>query len=205
MKSIRYIMYFVLMSMTMSLLAQENAQAVAQGENKIDEKVERNTIRKGNGLFNDKKYTEAEIEYRKALEANPSSEIATYNLGAALYKQQKWNDSRNEYRKIVQASSDSLRAAHAWHNLANISFQEKNYAQSIEEYKNALRRNPKDDETRYNLRLAQLLLKKQQQDQKNQDKNDDKNQQDKNKRDTQEKVQKALMQQQKRKKTDKEW
>ena len=131
------------MSMTMSLLAQENAQAVAQGENKIDEKVERNTIRNGNGLFNDKKYTEAEIEYRKA---NPSSEIATYNLGAALYKQQKWNDSRNEYRKIVQASSDSLRAAHAWHNLGNISFQEKNYAQSIEEYKNALRRNPKDDE-----------------------------------------------------------
>lgn len=54
MKSIRYIMYFVLMSMTMSLLAQENAQAVAQGENKIDEKVERNTIRNGNGLFNDK-------------------------------------------------------------------------------------------------------------------------------------------------------
>ena len=157
------------MSMTMSLLAQENAQAVAQGENKIDEKVERNTIRKGNGLFNDKKYTEAEIEYRKALEANPSSEIATYNLGAALYKQQKWNDSRNEYRKIVQASSDSLRAAHAWHNLGNISFQEKNYAQSIEEYKNALRRNPKDDETRYNLRLAQLLLKKQQQEQQNQD------------------------------------
>ena len=247
MKSIRYIMYFVLMSTTMSLPAQENAPAVAQGENKIDEKVERSTIRKGNGLFNDKKYTEAEIEYRKALEANPSSEIATYNLGAALYKQQKWNDSRNEYRKIVQASSDSLRAAHAWHNLGNISFQEKNYAQSIEEYKNALRRNPKDDETRYNLRLAQLLLKKQQQEQQNQDKNDDKDQQDKNKdqqkdqkqdqqeqnkpqqqqpqqsqmskenaqqnldaiqqdeRDTQEKVQKALMQQQKRRKTDKEW
>ena len=196
--------------MTMSLLAQENAQAVAQGENKIDEKVERNTIRKGNGLFNDKKYTEAEIEYRKALEANPSSEIATYNLGAALYKQQKWNDSRNEYRKIVQASSDSLRAAHAWHNLGNISFQEKNYAQSIEEYKNALRRNPKDDETRYNLRLAQLLLKQQpQQPQQSQMSKEnaqqilDAIQQDE--RDTQEKVQKALMQQQKRRKTDKEW
>ena len=178
-----------------------------------------------------------------------------------MYKQQKWNDSRNEYRKIVQSSSDSLRTAHAWHNLGNISFQEKNYAQSIEEYKNALRRNPKDNETRYNLRLAQLLLEKQQQDQQNQDKNN-KDQQDKNKdqqkdqkqqnqdqnkndqnnqdqkdnkqqenpqqqpqqsqmskenaqqildaiqqdeRDTQEKVQRALMQQQKRKKTDKEW
>ena len=76
------------MSMTMSLLAQENAQAVAQGENKIDEKVERNTIRKGNGLFNDKKYTEAEIEYRKALEANPSSEsifIFFYTLSIIFF------------------------------------------------------------------------------------------------------------------------
>ena len=107
--------------------------------------------------------------------------LSLIHICAALYKQQKWNDSRNEYRKIVQASSDSLRAAHAWHNLGNISFQEKNYAQSIEEYKNALRRNPKDDETRYNLRLAQLLLKKQQQEQQNQDKNDDKDQQNKNK------------------------
>ena len=82
-----------------SLSTFEIVAVVAQGENKIDEKVERNTIRKGNGLFNDKKYTEAEIEYRKALEANPSSEIATYNLGAALYKQQKWNDS------LVRANS----------------------------------------------------------------------------------------------------
>lgn len=262
MRAIRYIAYLVFAGLALNVSAQEAAAPVIPEEKKVDEKVERNSIRKGNDLFNDKKYTEAEIEYRKALEANPSSQIATYNLGAALYKQQKWNDSRNEYRKIVQSSSDSLRTAHAWHNLGNISFQEKNYAQSIEEYKNALRRNPKDNETRYNLRLAQLLLEKQQQDQQNQDKNN-KDQQDKNKdqqkdqkqqnqdqnkndqnnqdqkdnkqqenpqqqqpqqsqmskenaqqildaiqqdeRDTQEKVQRALMQQQKRKKTDKEW
>ena len=274
MKAINYILCLILASGAWTASAQGQAvpaapaaneapaKVVPPKEKKIDEKSERNSIRKGNDLFNDKKYTEAEIEYRKALEANPSSEIATYNLGAALYKQQKWNDSRNEYKKIVQASSDTLRTAHAWHNLGNISFQEKNYAQSIEEYKNALRRNPKDDETRYNLRLAQLLLKKQQQDQ-NQDQNKD--QQDQNKdqqkdqkqqnqdqnknnqnkqnqdqkdnqqqnnpqqqqpqqsqmsrenaqqildaiqqdeRDTPEKVQRALMQQQKRKKTDKEW
>ena len=259
MKAINYILCLILASGAWTASAQGQAvpaapaaneapaKVVPPKEKKIDEKSERNSIRKGNDLFNDKKYTEAEIEYRKALEANPSSEIATYNLGAALYKQQKWNDSRNEYKKIVQASSDTLRTAHAWHNLGNISFQEKNYAQSIEEYKNALRRNPKDDETRYNLRLAQLLLKKQQQDQ-NQDQkqqNQDQNKNNQNKqnqdqkdnqqqnnpqqqqpqqsqmsrenaqqildaiqqdeRDTQEKVQRALMQQQKRKKTDKEW
>ena len=191
MKAINYIVCLALAGWTLSVSAQQNAtDAPRQAadvapkvempqERKVDEKTERNSIRKGNDLFNDKKYTEAEIEYRKALEANPSSEIATYNLGAALYKQQKWNDSRNEYKKIVQVSSDSLRAARAWHNLGNISFQEKNYAQSIEEYKNSLRRNPKDDETRYNLRLAQLLLKKQQQEQ-NQNQ-DNKNQKDQNK------------------------
>ena len=280
MKAINYIVPLVLTALALQVSAQSNAvgmtpqantanatntapsKVVPPREKKVDPKAERNSIRKGNDLFEDKKYTEAEIEYRKALDANPSSEIATYNLGAALYKQEKWNDSRNEYKKIVQASTDTMRTAHAWHNLGNISFQEKNYAQSIEEYKNALRRNPKDDETRYNLRLAQLLLKKQQQDQ-NQDKNKD--QQDQNKdqqkdqkqqnqdqnknnqnkqnqdqkdnqqqnnpqqqqpqqsqmsrenaqqildaiqqdeRDTQEKVQRALMQQQKRKMTDKEW
>lgn len=253
------------MSMTMSLLAQENAQAVAQGENKIDEKVERNTIRKGNGLFNDKKYTEAEIEYRKALEANPS--VGNCNIqfrcGSIL------SNSRNGMilATNIEKSYKHRPILYEQHTLGIIletyRSKKKNYAQSIEEYKNALRRNPKDDETRYNLRLAQLLLKKQQQEQQNQDKNDDKDQQNKNKdqqkdqkqdqqeqnnnqnnqdknkdqqeqnkpqqqqpqqsqmskenaqqildaiqqdeRDTQEKVQKALMQQQKRKKTDKEW
>ena len=183
MKAINHIAPLVLAVLALQVSAQSNAvgmtpqanttnatneaasKVVPPREKKVDPKAERNSIRKGNDLFEDKKYTEAEIEYRKALDANPSSEIATYNLGAALYKQQKWNDSRNEYKKIVQASTDTLRTAHAWHNLGNISFQEKNYAQSIEEYKNALRRNPKDNETRYNLRLAQLLLKKQQQDQ----------------------------------------
>ena len=197
MKAINYIAPLVLAVLALQVSAQSNAvgmtpqanttnatneaasKVVPPREKKVDPKAERNSIRKGNDLFEDKKYTEAEIEYRKALDANPSSEIATYNLGAALYKQQKWNDSRNEYKKIVQASTDTLRTAHAWHNLGNISFQEKNYAQSIEEYKNALRRNPKDNETRYNLRLAQLLLKKQQQDQNQDQKNKD--QQDQNK------------------------
>ena len=99
MKAIKYIAYVVLAGLSFSVSAQENMATSAPAEKKVDEKAERNSIRKGNGLFEEKKYTEAEIEYRKALDANPSSEIATYNLGAALYKQQKWNDSRNEYKK----------------------------------------------------------------------------------------------------------
>jgi len=71
--------------------------------------------------------------------------------------------------------TDSIKSAQAWYNMGNVFMQDKKYAESIDAYKNALRRNPKDDEARYNLRLAQLLLKKQQQDQKNQDQNKNQN------------------------------
>ena len=121
MKAINYIAPLVLAALTLQVSAQGNAvgmtpqanatnatneapsKVVPPREKKVDPKAERNSIRKGNDLFEDKKYTEAEIEYRKALDANPSSEIATYNLGAALYKQQKWNDSRRK-RTMPRAS-----------------------------------------------------------------------------------------------------
>ncbi len=193
MKSVKYIICLAWMCGAFNLSAEEK---IASKSDKVNHKVERNAIREGNDLFEDKKYTEAEIEYRKALEANPASQIATYNLGAALYKQEKWNDARKEYQKVVQTPTDSLRAARAWHNLGNISFQEQNYAQSVEEYKNSLRRNPKDDETRYNLRLAQLMLQKQQQEQQNQDKNEQDKEQQEQKQDQQQKDQKQEQQEQ---------
>ena len=51
------------------------------------------------------------------MDANPSSEIATYNLGAALYKQQKWNDSRNEYKKINEWGYNPIYAYQAFLNI----------------------------------------------------------------------------------------
>ena len=242
MKAINYIAPLVLAVLALQVSAQSNAvgmtpqanttnatneaasKVVPPREKKVDPKAERNSIRKGNDLFEDKKYTEAEIEYRKALDANPSSEIATYNLGAALYKQQKWNDSRNEYKKIVQASTDTMRTAHAWHNLGNISFQEKNYAQSIEEYQQDQNKDQQKDQKQQNQDQNQNKNNQNKQDQKdNQQQNNPQQQQpqqsqmskenaqqildaiQQDERDTQEKVQRALMQQQKRKKTDKEW
>ncbi len=37
--------------------------------------------------------------------------------------------------------------------------KEKNYSAAVEAYKNALRNNPKDEETRYNFALAKKMLK----------------------------------------------
>ena len=60
--------------------------------------------------------------------------------------------------------------------------KQKNYAKAVETYKNALRNNPQDEETRYNYAVAKELLKKEQQQQDNQDQNQD-NKDQKNQKD----------------------
>ena len=142
------------------------------------QKAERKNLREGNKLYNDEKYTEAEISYRRSLEVNPTSEQGIFNLGNALYKQEKYNEAGEQYKMSAQMQKDPIQAAAAWHNLGNISSQAKDYAKSIEAYKQALRLNPNDDETRYNLVLAQKLLQEQQ-NQQNQDQQDDQQQENK--------------------------
>ena len=118
------------------------------------QKAERDYIRKGNRLFNDSVFVDAEVNYRKALEVNPKSTVSMYNLGNTLSQQQKFQDAMEQY---VAAGK-------------------------IEKDKMSLRNNPADDETRYNLALAQKMLKDQQQ---NQDQNQDQNKDQQQKQDQQ--------------------
>ena len=99
-----------------------------------------------------------------------------------ITKQEKYNEAGEQYKMSAQMQKDPTKAAAAWHNLGNISSQAKDYAKSIEAYKQALRLNPNDDETRYNLVLAQKLLQEQQ-NQQNQDQEKDNQQQEENKDD----------------------
>lgn len=142
------------------------------------QKEERSFIRKGNRAFNDSIFVDAEVNYRKALEVNPQSTISMYNLGNALSQQQKIKDAMEQYMAAVDTEKDKMKLAQIYHN-AGVLFQaSQDYAQAIEAYKKSLRNNPKDDETRYNLALAQKLLKDQEQNQQDQDQNQnqDKNQ-----------------------------
>ena len=140
------------------------------------QKAERDRIREGNKLYNTEQFTEAEIAYRKSLEVNPRSFEGTYDLGNALYKQQKFPEAAEQYQLIAAQSERLLSAnpaninklAQVFHNMGNISMQGKDYATSIAAYKQSLRLNPTDDETRYNLALAQKLLENQEQDQQDQ-------------------------------------
>lgn len=139
------------------------------------QKIERDYIRKGNRLFNDSVFVDAEVNYRKALEVNPKSTVSMYNLGNTLSQQQKFKDAMEQYVAAGKIEKDKIKLAHIYHNMGVLFQAGKDYAQAVEAYKMSLRNNPKDDETRYNLALAQKMLKDQQQNQQNQDQNQDQN------------------------------
>jgi len=148
------------------------------------QKAERKNVRDGNKQYGNDKYTEAEIAYRKSIEVNPRSTEGIYNLGNALYKQEKYPEAMEQYQLIVGQGERMItedldnieRLAHVFHNLGNIGMKNQEYQKSIEAYKQSLRLNPSDDETRYNLALAQKLLQDQQQQDQDQDQDQDKEQ-----------------------------
>lgn len=158
-------------------------------------KKERNLIKNGNLLYHNKQYADAEVQYRKAIEENPMSEVAQFNLASSLIRQMgsadpnNGNNPVNEAKSIMsnlsQTASNKTVKELSLYNLGNLAFNAQDYQQSIDFYKSALRVNPDNDLTRQNLRLAQLRLKEQQQ---NKDKNNDKKQnQDKQNQDNQDK------------------
>ena len=147
----RYIWLTLLLFTSMSAFAQ---------------KAERDYIRKGNRCFKDSIYVDAEINYRKALDVNPQSTIAMFNLGSTLLWQNKQQEAMEQFVSAAQIEKDKDKKGKIFHNIGVIFHSQKEYAKAIEAYKESLRNNPKDDETRYNLALAQKMLKDQQQNQK---------------------------------------
>jgi Ca-activated chloride channel family protein len=148
---------------------------------------ERSYVHKGNELYQQQKYKEAEADYRKSVEKKSANVPGNFNLGDALYKQKKFADAGEQFNKMAEsAGNNKLLAAGAYHNLGNSLLENKKLEESIAAYKKALLDNPKDEQTRYNLAYAQEKLKQQQQQNKN-NKNQDKQNQDKKNQDKQNK------------------
>ena len=146
-------------------------------------KTDRNYLRSGNKLYNDSLFIKAEVDYRKALEINPKSTDAMFNLANALLMQQKAQEAMEQYESVSKIEKDKEKLAQIYHNMGVILQSSKQLPQCIEAYKESLRNNPKDDETRYNLALAQKQLKDQQQDQQNQDQQQQQQEQKEDKQD----------------------
>lgn len=166
MKQIIFILFwFSLISIEIS--------ASSFGQNpEITAKHVRQFINKGNQYYRNGNFAEAETNYKDALQEDPNSALAKFNLALALLKQQTANKaqsdtlrlmSRSYFQEVAGSSSanESL-IEKSYYNLGNISFDEENYANSIEMYKEVLRRNPNNIAARQNLRVAQIKLKDQQ-------------------------------------------
>lgn len=185
-------LYLAILSVILSTAIVTTSAAADNAD--INRRACRNYIVEGNKLYKEKRYAEAEVQYQKALQADPTSEFARYNLAATYLRQGKTEDlkdanslmskGRQMLADIVSDPKSNLVDASvmekSFYNLGNMSFNQENYSESIEMYKGALRLNPSNELARQNLRLAQLKLKEQQQNQdKNQDKDKDKNDQNK--------------------------
>jgi tetratricopeptide (TPR) repeat protein len=145
--------------------------------------AERKHIRQGNGHYEEGEYKKAEESYIQAMEKKPGSFEGAFNMGNATYRQGRYEDASNQFELTAKKEADKEATARSYHNLGNSLLQGKQYEKSIEAYKNALRNDPSDNDTKYNLAYAQQMLAKQQQQEQeqNQDNKDQEEQKDKDK------------------------
>ena len=137
-------------------------------------------VRHGNKQYRKQNFTEAEVDYRRALDTNKDSYEAHYNLGDALFKQDKYAEAQKEFEtaaRMLEPKKDKERTAKAMHNIGNCCFAQQQYNKAVAAYQESLRANPKDNDTRYNLVKAMEMLQQQQQEQQQQQNQDQQQQQ----------------------------
>lgn len=165
--------------------------------------TEKDYIRSGNRHYADSLFEKAEVDYRKALDLNPSSADALYNLGNALFYQAeqtpaKATEALEQYITAAKIETDKARLAQIYHNIGVLYYLGEQYPQSVAAYKESMRNNPQDHETRYNLAKAMHMNKQQpQQDQQEeQEQQQNQQQQEQEKQEQQEQQQEQQQQEQ---------
>lgn len=129
-------------------------------------------IQKGNELYKQQKYREAELVYNEVLEKEPANNTAKYNKAITIHKQAKPDESIKAFEDLAFKTEDKEIKEKSYYNKGAVLSGQKKLEESIEAYKNALRQDPNDKEARENLQKALLELKK-----KNPPKKDDKKKQ----------------------------
>jgi|WetSurSiteA1Bulk_404760.scaffolds.fasta_scaffold00012_10 Ca-activated chloride channel homolog len=149
----------------------------------VNAQADRKFIRKGNSEFENGKYQQAEIEYRKALEKDAQSFRADFNLGNALYMQKQYDAAATKYASLAEKGNDRQNLNRYYYNLGNALYENRKYSESVDAYKQALRNRPEDLDAKHNLQLAMKMLneQKQQQDKQDQKNKDQQNKEDQNK------------------------
>ncbi len=169
----KQLVIILLISLFPAILVAQNERKHVRSGNKIYQKAIKDTTKIDTAAF-----ARAETEYRKALEKKPTDKYWNFNLADAVYKQNRFDEAAGKFSELAEQMTNPVEKARAYHNLGNSQLMNQKIDESIESYKKALRQNPTDLETKYNLAYAQLLKnqQQQQQNQQNQDQNKDQKQ-----------------------------
>jgi len=182
-QSFKYFILLLLVSASFGVLAQST----------------KNLIRKGNKLFEQQKYQDAEVKYRKALEKKPNYVKGKFNLGDAVYQEKNYKEAAKIFSELGEKTQTKEQKANSWYNLGNSLMQQKQYDKSVNAFIQALKQNPGDQDAKYNLVYARKMLKQQQKKKKQkQNKKNQKKKQGKNKKNQDKKKQKQNQNQNKK-------
>lgn len=156
------------------------------GFDSADAQSVRSLVNEGNDLYEEEKFNDAEVNYRKAIEEDPELVEGHFNLGNTLYKQEEYEDAVKEYEYGVIRSEEKKTKAQAHYNIGNSHFRAQKYQDAIKSYIEALKLDPNDSDAKYNLSYALGKLREQQKQQnkgennQNQERDKQKESQDKN-------------------------
>jgi Ca-activated chloride channel family protein len=146
--------------------------------NSLSTAPDKKETRNGNKQFDKGVYTDAEASYKKALDKKNNMPEATFNLGDAVYQQKRYDEAAKQFQLSAQTNTDKTVKAKAYHNLGNTFLEQQKWEDAAKAYKEALKNNPKDADTKYNLAYANTMLIQQKNQDKqntdNKDKKDDK-------------------------------
>jgi tetratricopeptide (TPR) repeat protein len=138
----------------------------------------RSLVHGGNDEYAEGKFTDAEVNYRKALEQEAELVQGHFNLGNALHKQGKQEEAVRQYEQAINRAVDAGTKANGYYNIGNSYLAQQKYREAAQAYVEGLKLKPDDADAKYNLSYALEMLKKQedQQQQQEQDKNQNQNQ-----------------------------
>jgi tetratricopeptide (TPR) repeat protein len=162
------------------------SQSIANADSKTLKKADA-LVYKGNELLQNDNFVEAEMEYRKAISKAPNKAVGSYNLAHGLYKKGNLDEALFRAEQAAKSAKTKEEKHRAYHNIGNFLMENKNCKQAAEAYKNALRNNPNDEETRYNYALAKECAEQQKDGGGEDDKKDENKEQEQDKEDKEKK------------------
>jgi len=132
--------------------------------------------KKAENAFKSENWAEAVAQYSYLLDTlHIEDDQATMNLAHAFYQNDQKELAQAQYAKLISSKNEQLKST-AFQQLGALSNDPKTLEKALAYFKESIKSDPTNEDSRYNFELVKKKLKQQQDQQQNQDK--DKNNED---------------------------